>query len=182
MHHLLTCSKQSFHLYFRELRTVRITTELDNTMCVCVLYFRLSQQTECPSPSHCCGSISKCFEPERHKTSGCCTGLLSTRKCKLLKWREQLTKSYKEQEARRSKQTYFILLWQRFYKSYYSGWSAASVKRLYYLWLYKNLFSTEKMLIFLIRPSTHFQPVLLFGILSTGQKYVKSWTEMIKHK
>lgn len=96
-------------------------------MCVSVLYFQSSQQTECPSPSHCCGSISKCFEPERHKISGCCTGSLSTRKCKLLKWREQLTKSYKEQEARRSKQTYFILLWQRFYKSYYSGWSAASV-------------------------------------------------------
>lgn len=108
-------------------------------MCVSVLYFQSSQQTECPSPSHCCGSISKCFEPERHKISGCCTGSLSTRKCKLLKWREQLTKSYKEQEARRSKQTYFILLWQRFYKSYYSGWSAASVRRLYYLGLLHKL-------------------------------------------
>lgn len=143
-----------------------MNTELDNTMCVCVcvLYFRLSQQTESPSPSHCCGSISKRFEPERHQISGCCTGSLSTRKCKLLKWREQLTESYKEQAARRSKQTYFILLWQRFYKSYYSGWSAASVMRLYYLGLYRNQSSSEKMVILLIMSSNHFQSNLLLCI------------------
>lgn len=111
---------------------------------------------ECPSPSHCCGSNSNAFEPERHKISGCYTGSLSLRKCKLLKWREQLTKSYKEQEARRSKQTYFILLWQRFRSSFYSGWSAASVKPLGYQKLYTNLFGTG-VVTSLIKSSTHFE-------------------------
>lgn len=100
-------------------------------MCVRFIFPVKSTNGVSLSLSHCCGSISKRFEPERHKISGCCTGSLSTSKCKLLKWREQLTRSYKELGARRSKQTYFILLWQRFYKSYYSGWSAASVEQLY---------------------------------------------------
>lgn len=147
-------------------------TELDNTMCVCVrafvLYFGLSQQTESPSPSHYCGSISKRFEPERHPISGCCTGSLSTRKCKLLKWREQLTESYTEQEGRRSKQTYSILFWQRFSRSYYSGWSTASVMRLYHLGLYRNESSSEKMVILLIISVTHFHTVFSFEHLASS--------------